>query len=222
MCSLWLQVGDFLPHVYHPSFSILCPTGYSIFVVVGVLPQCEAHQILTLAPVQPPLPPVSKPSSSFSSSYHSHQPAAPRRHSRSHRMNSDEQLQLDLAMAMSASLAGTCICGHVGRTPLLGHTLTKHLQSTRYVYMYMCVCSPVCVCVCTPCVCACSCVCSCVCVCVCSCVCVCVCVCPPVCVCVCVLLCVCVCRWEGEGGRGLSTIASRVHNSLGINTCPVT
>ena len=65
-------------------------TGYSIFVVVGRLPQCEAHQLLTLAPVQLP-----SPSTTSQVQHKPHQ-----------RMDSEEHYQMELAIAMSASLAG--------------------------------------------------------------------------------------------------------------------
>ena len=62
--------------------------------MVGRLPQCEAHQLLTLAPVQ--LPSSTKHSSHGSQVQHKpHQ-----------RMDSEEHYQMELAIAMSASLAG--------------------------------------------------------------------------------------------------------------------
>ena len=49
-------------------FSTALCTGYSIFVVVGVLPPCEADQVLSLIRAEPPPPSRPVPSSSFSSS----------------------------------------------------------------------------------------------------------------------------------------------------------
>ena len=95
------------------SLSLTCfdfPTGYSIFVVVGDLPTCEAHQVLTLAPVQLPQSASSKhpssTSSSSSSSSSSYSSVVSRNHKPPHRVESDEHYQMDLAIAMSASLAG--------------------------------------------------------------------------------------------------------------------
>lgn len=67
--------------------SLFC-IGYSIFVVTGVLPTCEADQLLSLIPYTPSPPP---PSSS-----HTHKRATPP-------MNQEDE---DLAEAIALSLVG--------------------------------------------------------------------------------------------------------------------
>ena len=67
--------------------SLFC-IGYSIFVVTGVLPTCEADQLLSLIPYMPSPPP---PSSS-----HTHKRATPP-------VNQEDE---DLAEAIALSLVG--------------------------------------------------------------------------------------------------------------------
>ena len=40
-------------HASHHAVSTLCITGYSIFVVMGTLPESEADQLLKLCPAKP-------------------------------------------------------------------------------------------------------------------------------------------------------------------------
>lgn len=68
--------------------SLFC-IGYSIFVVTGVLPTCEADQLLSLIPYMPSPPPP--PSSS-----HTHKRATPP-------VNQEDE---DLAEAIALSLVG--------------------------------------------------------------------------------------------------------------------
>ena len=97
-------------------------TGYSIFVVIGMLPACEANQILSLVRVEPPRPsPSSSSSAHTSTTYSKSQPmeqprsssqseerwwnkGKKRRRSPEHEEGKREEQDLQMAMAMSVSL----------------------------------------------------------------------------------------------------------------------
>ena len=61
-------------------------TGYSIFVIEGTLPSCEADELLTLIPVEAP--------------------PTRRQHRGKKSLSPDQQYDADLAAAVSASLGG--------------------------------------------------------------------------------------------------------------------
>ena len=79
--------------------------GYSIFVVEGLLPPCEADQLLTLVPVEPE-PTTASPTPGG-------QPSCadcPSKRGRTSEVDDeDESFALDLATAMSASLVTTTV-----------------------------------------------------------------------------------------------------------------
>ena len=107
------------------SILALCPchvctytVGYTIFVVEGDLPQCEADDLLSLVPIEPQkqsptskLPPTSR-RGGFGG-HHSKSSAAPSkthegvvRSGRGHRGDDEDSYALDLAKALSVSMAG--------------------------------------------------------------------------------------------------------------------
>lgn len=64
MGSVWIFQGSFFSlntvnvvcnqlNASHHTVSTLCITGYSIFVVMGTLPESEADQLLKLCPAKP-------------------------------------------------------------------------------------------------------------------------------------------------------------------------
>lgn len=77
---------------------LLSTIGYSIFVVTGIFPSCEADELLTLIPIEHPL---SKGTSSHTPSI---KPSSSQHHD-----EEDDSEDLSLAMAISASMAGTII-----------------------------------------------------------------------------------------------------------------
>lgn len=98
-----------------PPSLLCCAAGYTIFVVEGDLPPCEADQLLSLIPIQTKKSPPSKlaPSSSkaFSSpggdcSKSSLGPSKPTGGGRGHEDDEEDSYALDLAKALSVSMAG--------------------------------------------------------------------------------------------------------------------
>ena len=77
------------------------PTGYSIFVIMGALPSCEADELLSLVPVEPEHTPTSPTHGGQSS-------CTSKKHTRTGESEDEEEsFALELATAMSASLAAT-------------------------------------------------------------------------------------------------------------------
>ena len=77
--------------------------GYTIFVIEGDLPTCEADQLLTLAPIQADKHTSIKKPPQFAG-YHSDSSAGPsRKKQRSN--NDDDEFAVELATALSASMA---------------------------------------------------------------------------------------------------------------------
>lgn len=68
--------------------------GYSILVVTGIFPSCEADELLSLIPIEPSKPTASTPSIKSSST------------PESLHHEEDDSEDLSLAMAISASMAG--------------------------------------------------------------------------------------------------------------------
>ena len=90
-----------LTHIL-PSSSF--PTGYSIFVIMGALPSCEADELLSLVPVEPEHTPTSPTHGGQSSCACS----TSKKHARTGESEDEEEsFALELATAMSASLAAT-------------------------------------------------------------------------------------------------------------------
>ncbi len=80
----------------HSKYSFLFFAGYSIFVIEGPLPSCEADQLLTLIPVEP---------STATGTQHRDYRGQKRP------LTPGEQYDADLEAAMSASLAGPGVKG---------------------------------------------------------------------------------------------------------------
>lgn len=90
----------------HPLFQsvyIFVDSGYTIFVVEGELPPCEADQLLTLVPLQIDKQ-MSKKSPPESGKHHSKSVGGPSREKQRSSTNDDE-FALELATALSASMS---------------------------------------------------------------------------------------------------------------------
>jgi hypothetical protein len=90
----------------HPLFQsvhVFVDLGYTIFVVEGELPPCEADQLLTLVPLQTDKQ-MSKKSPPESGKHHSKSIGGPSREKQRSSTNDDE-FALELATALSASMS---------------------------------------------------------------------------------------------------------------------
>ena len=77
--------------------------GYTIFVIEGDLPPCEADQLLTLVPIQADKrTPQKKPPES--GGHHSKSIAGPSREKQRSSRSDDDEFALELATALSASM----------------------------------------------------------------------------------------------------------------------
>lgn len=100
----WFDIPSSL-HIHFLHTAHVIALGYSIFVVIGALPPCEADQLLTLIPIKPE-PPTASPTPGG-------QPSCTGCTSKKGRTSEiddeDESFALDLATAMSASLLTTAV-----------------------------------------------------------------------------------------------------------------
>ena len=84
-------------------FMNVVDAGYTIFVVEGDLPPCEADQLLTLVPIQADKH-ASKKKPSESGGHHSKSTAGPLREKQKSSTSDDDAFALELATALSASM----------------------------------------------------------------------------------------------------------------------
>ena len=90
-------------HMLLHMFMNFINAGYTIFVVEGDLPPCEADQLLTLVPIQAGKH-TSKKQPPDSGGHHSKSTAGPSREKQRSSTSDDDTFALELATALSASM----------------------------------------------------------------------------------------------------------------------